>query len=365
MNYKSRIKPPAQRPPAHLPGTGPVLQIQQLSKTYDNGIAAVSDLSFDVNAGEVFGLLGPNGAGKSTTMAMLTGTATPSSGSAYIQGTSIQQSRAVRHKIGVAFQDSVLDSEFTGRQNLDLHARLWSMPKREASERINALLNFMSLTARADDNVRTYSGGMRRRLELARALLAHPSLVLLDEPTVGLDPAVRDEIWALVESIRQSEGVAILVSTHYLEEAQAACDRVAIMNHGRIVTVGTPEHLIAQQGAETIEIEVRGNTQQLHHTANAAAQTLGVSTLVRRSTVSIPIPINDQGETIMRKIVESLTTSGFSITKSTLRHTTLADVFAHLTSDQTAQMTEMTETETGTETSIEAGNTTSKALVAA
>jgi ABC-2 type transport system ATP-binding protein len=362
MNYRSMIKRSPQHPLAHLPGTGPVLQIQQLSKTYANGFAAVTDLSFDVNGGEVFGLLGPNGAGKSTTMAMLTGTATPSSGSAYIHGTSIQQSRAVRHKIGVAFQDSVLDSEFTGRQNLELHARLWSMPKREASERINSLLTFMSLTARADDNVRTYSGGMRRRLELARALLAHPSLVLLDEPTVGLDPAVRDEIWALVESIRQNEGVAILVSTHYLEEAQAACDRVAIMNHGRIVTVGTPEHLIAQQGAETIEIEVRGNTQQLHNTATAAAQNLGVSTLVRRSTISIPI--NDQGETIMRQLVKSLTTSGFTITKSTLRHTTLADVFAHLTSDQTTQMAEMPET-TQTGPSIEAGITTSKALVAA
>jgi ABC-2 type transport system ATP-binding protein len=316
----------------HLPGTGPVLQVQQLSKTYDNGHAAVVDLDFDVNAGEIFGLLGPNGAGKSTTMAMLTGTATPTSGNAYTHGISIQQSRAVRHKLGVAFQDSVLDTEFTGRENLELHARLWSMPKREASERINSLLDFMGLTARANDNVRTYSGGMRRRLELARALLARPSLVLLDEPTVGLDPAVRDEIWALVESIRRNEGVAILVSTHYLEEAQAACDRVAIMNHGRLVIVGTPDHLIAQQGSETIEIEVFGDTRQLIDVASQAAHNVGSAALVRRSTVFVPI--NTDGEEGMKTVLKTLINGGFEITKSTLRHTTLADVFAQLTQGQ-------------------------------
>jgi ABC-2 type transport system ATP-binding protein len=329
MNYKTKATKTLLPNSPHLPGTGPVLQVQQLSKTYDNGHAAVIDLHFDVNAGEVFGLLGPNGAGKSTTMAMLTGTATPTSGNAYIHGISIQQSRAVRHKLGVAFQDSVLDTEFSGRENLELHARLWSMPKREASERITTLLDFMGLTARANDNVRTYSGGMRRRLELARALLARPSLVLLDEPTVGLDPAVRDEIWALVESIRRNEGVAILVSTHYLEEAQAACDRVAIMNHGRLVTVGTPDHLIAQQGSETIEIEALGDTRQLIDVARRAALNVGAVSLVRRSTVFVPI--NTDGEASMKIVLKTLINSGFDITKSTLRRTTLADVFAQLT----------------------------------
>jgi ABC-2 type transport system ATP-binding protein len=332
MNYATKT---TKTLAPHLPGTGPVLQVQQLSKTYDNGHAAVIDLDFDVNAGEIFGLLGPNGAGKSTTMAMLTGTATPTSGNAYIHGISIQQSRAVRHKLGVAFQDSVLDTEFTGRENLELHARLWSMPKREASERINSLLDFMSLTARANDNVRTYSGGMRRRLELARALLARPSLVLLDEPTVGLDPAVRDEIWALVEGIRRNEGVAILVSTHYLEEAQAACDRVAIMNQGRLVAVGTPEHLIAQQGSETIEIEVLGDTRQLIDVASQAALNIGSvgsAAQVRRSTVFVPI--NTDGEEGMKIVLKTLIKGGFNITKSTLRRTTLADVFAQLTQDQ-------------------------------
>jgi ABC-2 type transport system ATP-binding protein len=317
--------------PTQLPGIGPVLQVRQLSKTYDHGRTAVVDLNFDINAGEVFGLLGPNGAGKSTTMAMLTGTATPSSGTAHIHGTSIQQSRSVRQKLGVAFQDSVLDSEFSGRENLELHARLWSMPRKEASERIKMLLDFMNLTARADDNVRTYSGGMRRRLELARALLARPSLVLLDEPTVGLDPAVRDEIWALIEKIRQNEGAAILVSTHYLEEAQAACDRVAIMNHGCLIAIGTPDQLISQLGGETIEIEARGDAQGLRELARQAALDVGSVALVRHSTVFVPI--NTDGDANMKCLLKALTGGGFDINKATLRRTTLADVFAQLTDD--------------------------------
>jgi ABC-2 type transport system ATP-binding protein len=317
--------------PTQLPGIGPVLQVRQLSKTYGNGRTAVVDLNFDINTGEVFGLLGPNGAGKSTTMAMLTGTATPTSGTAHIHGTSIQHSRAVRQKLGVAFQDSVLDTEFSGRENLELHARLWSMPRKEASERIKMLLDFMNLTARADDNVRTYSGGMRRRLELARALLARPSLVLLDEPTVGLDPAVRDEIWALIEKIRQNEGAAILVSTHYLEEAQAACDRVAIMNHGCLIAIGTPDQLISQLGGETIEIEARGDAQGLSELARQAALDIGSVALVRHSTVFVPITTD--GDANMKCLLKALTGRGFDINKATLRRTTLADVFAQLTDD--------------------------------
>ena len=203
--------------------------VRALTKTYPNGVEAVRGISFDVRSGEVFGLLGPNGAGKTTTLGVLTTLVQPSGGTAMVGGHNVvADPLSARGSIGVVFQDSVLDNEFSGEANLRLHARLWRVG--DADARIAALLDAVGLAERASDSVRTYSGGMRRRLEIARALLGRPSVLFLDEPTLGLDPIVRQELWRTVSMLREREQVTVLLSTHYLEEAQTVCERVAIID---------------------------------------------------------------------------------------------------------------------------------------
>jgi ABC-type Na+ transport system ATPase subunit NatA len=186
--------------------------VRALTKTYPNGVEAVRGISFDVRSGEVFGLLGPNGAGKTTTLGVLTTLVQPSGGTAMVGGHNVvADPLAARGSIGVVFQDSVLDNEFSGEANLRLHARLWRVP--DADARIAALLDAVGLAERASDSVGTYSGGMRRRLEIARALLGRPSVLFLDEPTLGLDPIVRQELWHTVSMLREHEHVTVLLST--------------------------------------------------------------------------------------------------------------------------------------------------------
>jgi ABC-2 type transport system ATP-binding protein len=303
------------------------------------GIDAVRGISFEVAEGEIFGLLGPNGAGKTTTFGVLTTTVLPTAGRAFVAGHDVVTSPlGVRRAIGVAFQDSVLDYEFSARDNLRLHARLWNIARRDADTRIEELLVIMDLEARADDNVRTYSGGMRRRLELARALLPRPRVLFLDEPTVGLDPAVRDEIWALVQRLRRDEGVTIVLSTHYLEEAEEVCDRVAIMHHGTLVADGRPDELIEDLGAESVELRIDGDpavvARELTVTLRGASPPL-----VRRDVVSVAV---SAGAAELASRVAAAHSDGLGIVGSTLRRTTLADVFAHLTGqllDDEAQTT--------------------------
>src|SRR5918995_1073184 len=236
---------------------GTAVLVEDLHKTYLRRIEAVRGLWFDVGEGEIFGVLGPNGAGKSTTLGVLTTVVRPTRGRAYVAGHDVRlDALGVRRSIGVVFQDSVLDNEFSGRENLRLHARLWRMPRPDARHRIDELLSVMGLEDRADDNVRTYSGGMRRRLEIARALLARPRVMFLDEPTTGLDPAIRDAIWRLIERLRRDEGVTIVLSTHYLEEAEGVCDRVAIVDRGHLVAIGRPAELVERLGGELVELRV-------------------------------------------------------------------------------------------------------------
>jgi ABC-2 type transport system ATP-binding protein len=233
----------------------------------------------------------------------------------------------VRRSIGVVFQDSVLDNEFTGRENLRLHARLWRMPRNAADERIDELLETMGLAGRADDNVRTYSGGMRRRVEIARALLAGPRVIFLDEPTTGLDPAIRHVIWQLIERLRRDEGVTIVLSTHYLEEAEGVCDRVAIVDHGLLIAEGRPSDLVDQLGPELVELRVGADP-------NRAADALLASGLGSRPPLLrgdlIAMPVRATADEL-RARVGDLTSDGLGIRASTIRHSTLADVFAHLT----------------------------------
>jgi ABC-2 type transport system ATP-binding protein len=302
--------------------------VEDLHKTYPGGIEAVRGLWFEVGSGEIFGLLGPNGAGKSTTLGVLTTVVHPTRGRAYVAGHDVgRDPLAARRSSGVVFQDSVLDNEFTGRENLRLHARLWGVPRRAAEGRIADLATVMGLEDRIDDNVRTYSGGMRRRLEIARALLARPRVIFLDEPTTGLDPAIRDAIWRLVEQLRRDHGVTVVLSTHYLEEAESVCDRVAIIDRGRLVANGRPRDLVDELGPELVELRVDGDAER---TASALSGLgLGSRPPLRRGDL-VALPVRADRD-LLTAAVAGLSRDGLGVRASTIRRSTLADVFAHLT----------------------------------
>jgi ABC-2 type transport system ATP-binding protein len=298
------------------------LIVDRLTKTYPGPIDAVRGISFRVRPGEIFGLLGPNGAGKTTTLGVLTTLVRPTSGSATVGGHDVADAAlAVRGSIGVVFQDSVLDNEFTAAQNLWLHARLWRVP--DPGRRIESLLAAVGLAERADDGVRSFSGGMRRRLEIARALLARPQVMFLDEPTLGLDPIVRRDLWQVVRRLRDRDGVTILLSTHYLEEAQDVCDRVAIMDRGRIVAEGRPRELVAELGEQIVELAVDGEQPEL----GASLEELG-RVSQSGSTISVA---SDEPARVLSERVNALPLAALGVTSVTVRPATLNDVFLHLT----------------------------------
>jgi ABC-2 type transport system ATP-binding protein len=306
--------------------TAPVISVSGLRKAYAGGVEALKGISFDVSAGEIFGLLGPNGAGKTTTVGVLTTTVRPSAGAVIVVGHDVARDPlAVRRTTGVVFQDSVLDNDFSGIENLQLHARLWRVPATEARERITSLLDVMDLTARARDSVRTYSGGMRRRLEIARALLARPRVLFLDEPTVGLDPAVRGSIWNIIRQLRDLEHVTIVLTTHYLEEAEAVCDRVGIVNEGRIIALDTPRALLESLGGEVLELQVDGDPQEAV-TALLSLEASEPQVIGRTVTVPLRNGSQDTGA-----IIEAVRHAGVSLAAVAVRRTTLNDVFMRLT----------------------------------
>jgi ABC-2 type transport system ATP-binding protein len=214
---------------------------------------AVDDISFAVPAGEFFGFLGPNGAGKTTTINMLCTLLRPSSGTARVNGFDVvTEANAVRRSIGLVFQDPSLDERLTAQENLEFHARIYNVPHAVWKERSERLLRMVDLWERRDHLVRTFSGGMRRRLELTRGLLHHPAVLFLDEPTLGLDPQTRAAIWRHLLELRAQEGVTLFLTTHYMEETEG-CDRIAIIDHGRIVAIGSSAELKAQTNTDSLE----------------------------------------------------------------------------------------------------------------
>ena len=240
--------------PAETSTTTAALSLRGVVKQFDE-VRAVDGLDLDVPAGICMGLLGPNGAGKSTTMRMLTGQAVPTAGTIEVLGHEIpRQSKQARARMGVVPQRENLDDDLTVRQNVTMWATLLRVPRRTRDDAVDRALGAAQLTDRAGSRAATLSGGMRRRLLIARALVHEPSLVLLDEPTVGLDPQVRGDIWALIDRLRAS-GVTVLMSTHYIEEAERLCDDVAVMAHGRVIARGAPATLVAQHaGVEALEV---------------------------------------------------------------------------------------------------------------
>src|SRR5437667_1549242 len=249
------------------------IEVTKLSKTYPGGVEAVKGIDFEVAAGEVFGLLGPNGAGKSTTVGMLTTTIEPTGGTARLVGFDVaKEPLAARRVSSVVFQEAVVDRSLTGRRHLEIHARLWGVEPRESAARIAELADTLGLAELVDRAVGSYSGGERRRLEIARALVSQPRVLFLDEPTVGLDPRIRAELLEVIARLRSRTEMTILLTTHYLDEAEKLCDRLAIIHEGEIVALDTPAALLAGLGREIVELRVSGDSES----ALASLRTHGV-----------------------------------------------------------------------------------------
>jgi len=238
-----------------------VISIQNLSKSF-NSLKAVDSISFNVQEGEVFGFLGPNGAGKTTTLSMLATLLEPTSGEAEVNGFDIKtQKDDVRRSIGIVFQDQSLDEELTAFENMDFHGRLYNVPNGVRQTKIIELLKLVELDDRKDDFVKTFSGGMRRRLEIARGLLHEPKVLFLDEPTLGLDPQTRNHIWDYIKKLNKEKNTTILLTTHYMEEADRLCSRVAIIDHGKIIALDVSEKLKETIGGDIITVESSDNAK--------------------------------------------------------------------------------------------------------
>ena len=309
----------------------PAVEVHGLGKTYPGGVEAVRGIDFQVAPGEVFGLLGPNGAGKSTTIGMLTTTIKPTSGSACLGGFDVVRDPiAARAVSSVVFQESVLDKALTGRRNLALHARLWGIAPSAAAGKIAELAGVFGLSGVIGRPVDSYSGGQRRRLEIARALVSEPRVLFLDEPTVGLDTRIRYELLDLISGLRGRTGMTTVLTTHYLDEAERLCDRIAVMHQGAIVALDRPAALLAGLGAELVELRVEHDpagalaAMRAHDLAAGDAFAVG-------STLTIPA-----GTRPARDIIAALAGLGIHAEAVTTRKPTLDDVYLQLTGSRLA-----------------------------
>lgn len=297
-----------------------IIEVDNLRKEF-GAVLAVKDVSLDVEQGEIFGFLGPNGAGKSTTIKMLSTLLKPNAGSARLAGYDIaRQPNEVRRSIGLVFQDPSLDESLTARENLIFHAMLYGVIPRERDERMAEVLKMVDLADRQNDVVKTFSGGMKRRLEIARGLLHYPKVLFLDEPTVGLDPQTRNHIWSYIHQLRQREKITIFLTTHYMDEAEN-CDRIAIIDHGQVVALDTPDGLKRLVGGDVISLKTANDAEA----ATAISEKYGVR--ITRDDEGLHFEIAD-GEEFIPKLVSELRTSIKSVS---LRRPTLDDVFLKLT----------------------------------
>lgn len=309
---------------------GKAISTKGLTKRYSEDVLAVDSIDLSIPTNTIYALLGPNGAGKTTTISMLTTLITPTSGSAQVAGLDVvQQADQVRQRIGVTFQEIVLDPDLTGRESLDFHARLYGIGKAERLAKIDELLNLVELNEAAHRRTNTYSGGMKRRLELARGLITNPTVLFLDEPTQGLDPQNRTNIWEYIRTLKTNTNMTLLLTTHYMDEAEALADRVGIMDHGKIVVEGSPRELIDQMGADNIQIMGKGNREPF----SKNAKTLPYVESFHSSDGIIQIGV-DSGNRRLVEIVEMANKSGFVIEDISVSKPSLGDVFLKYTGRQ-------------------------------
>lgn len=297
-----------------------IIEVNHLRKKY-KALTAVEDVSFGVGRKEIFGFLGPNGAGKSTTIKMLATLVSPTAGTALIGGFDIvKQPNQVRQTIGLVFQETTLDERLTASENLFFHGMLYNVDRRTMSRRMDEVLDMVDLGDRKNDLVKTFSGGMKRRLEIARGLLHYPGVLFLDEPTVGLDPQTRNRIWNFIHHLRERENITIFMTTHYMDEAEH-CDRIAIIDHGSIVTLDTPENLKKMVGGDVITLTVTDREMVKSH----IKEKFGLPVKESGQYLQVEVP---GGETFIPALAVDL---GERLRSISMHKPTLDDVFLKLT----------------------------------
>jgi ABC-2 type transport system ATP-binding protein len=300
--------------------TAEAITVKGLAKSYGE-VKAVKGVTFDVKQGEIFGFLGPNGAGKSTTIGMLCTLVRPTEGDATVAGFDVRRERdAVRRSIGLVFQDPTLDGYLTASQNLGFHAELYGVPKALTGERMKAVLEMVGLWERRDAMVQTFSGGMKRRLEIARGLLHLPRVLFLDEPTIGLDPQTRSSIWTYIRELKAREDVTIFMTTHYMDEAEY-CDRIAIIDNGKIVALDTPQALKASVGKDRVQIQTPDDQAAIA----SLKEKFDLDAKVNEGAVTFGV-VN--GESFVPKLFAQL---GVSINTVSVSRPSLDDVFMSYT----------------------------------
>lgn len=302
----------------------PLLEVRDLT-LHRGDLEVIKSLSFEVKEGEIFGLLGPNGSGKSTTFSFLTGLLPAQSGELYFNGKRVEGgSKDLLRSMGIVFQHPSLDPMMSGRENLDMTARLYRLPQRARKDRIEDLLRFADLIDRADERVSNYSGGMKRRLELARSLIHHPKLLVMDEPTTGLDEGAFQRTWQRILKLKEERGLSVLLSTHRPEEA-GFCDRIGFISDGKLVACDTPTSLQSMVSGDHLYISVN----EPESAAQCLEKELGVETLIRNGLVHLT---TEQGHELIPRIVETLPEGSVQSINMTRPH--LGDVFLHLTGDR-------------------------------
>jgi ABC-2 type transport system ATP-binding protein len=303
------------------------IEVEHLVKKFGE-LVAVNDVSFEVRHGEIFGLLGPNGAGKTTLIRMMTTLTPPTSGTARVAGHDIKKDPdGVRHSIGVIPQAFTSDPELTAYENMLLHAKLYGVPADSREKLINDLLESVNLTKFRDSFVKTFSGGMRRRMEIARGLVHSPQVLFLDEPTTGLDPVSRTNVWEMIRTLRNRSDLTILLTTHYMEEADKLCERIAIVDHGRLAALDTPSRLKdSVPGTDTVEAEFAGAPADWIEQLRGLAQTANVSE--RDGLFHIG---SHEGPATVAAMMDLSRSRGVTVKRVTVQGTTLDDVFVHYT----------------------------------
>ena len=298
-----------------------------LSKTFNGSVKAVDSISFRVGENEIYGFLGPNGAGKTTTLSMLTAVLGPTAGRATVDGLDVfHRPHELKQRIGLVFQESTADQDLTGRENLELAAALFDVPVRDTSQRVDYLLERLALADSAERLVKTYSGGMRRRLELAVGIIHSPRVLFLDEPTLGLDPQGRAGFWKIIQELRKETGMTVFLTTHYLDEADGMCDRIAIIDHGKIVATGTPSQLKDEVGGDVVTIRPSGAAPGLEAALRALPGVTSVTT--QDGTFRVKCP---SGESLIPKAVAAASSIGVGIAGVSLRRPSLDEVFLEFT----------------------------------